>query len=115
MDSRLPFVTTNWLARRSRKRRRQVESITKLLASVPQKLRPGCYVTTWCVPKWVMPMTYKISAGMGGETAVNGISVDEDGDLVLYRKVTLDDYEKHPELIGVDEIWISMRLSLDGD
>lgn len=92
-----------------------MQNLSKLVASVPQIPRPGCYTSIWMVPRWVMPISFKIGSGQGGNLAVNGISVDEDGDLVLYRKITLDDYEKHPELIGVDEVWVTMRLSLGGD
>jgi hypothetical protein len=92
-----------------------METGTSLMLSVPQILRPSAYVSSWCVPRWVMPIAFKIGAGRGAPEAVNGITVDEGGDLVLYRKVTLDDYEKHPELIGVDEVWVTMRLTLGGD
>ncbi len=84
-----------------------------LMLSVPHIPTPGTYVSSWLVPKWIAPITFKIGAGRGAPEAVNGISVDEAGDMVFYRKITLDDYEKHPELIGVEEVWVTMRMNLD--
>jgi hypothetical protein len=55
-------------------------------------------------------MTFNVGYGLGPIGVVNGISVDEDGDLVLYRKVCDQDREKYPDLGGVDEVWITMRL-----
>lgn len=82
------------------------------IAAAPSAPTPACMVSTWHVPKWVMPMAFKIGYGQGPKEVVNGINVDQDGDLVLYRKLCAEDYERYPELVGADEVWISVHLPI---
>lgn len=60
---------------------------------------------------WVMPMAFWILNGYGPRDAFNGISVDEQGDMVIYRRLCHEDWKRHVQLIGVEEVWISIRIS----
>lgn len=76
----------------------------------PKPLDASTYVNSWIVPPWVMPLAFKAGMGQGPPECVNGMTMDEQGDLVLYRKLCAEDYERYPGLIGADEVWIVLRL-----
>jgi hypothetical protein len=57
-----------------------------------------------------MPLAFKAGMGQGPPECVNGMTMDAEGDLVLYRKLCAQDYENYPSLIGADEVWIIMKL-----
>jgi hypothetical protein len=71
---------------------------------------PVDWFSTICVPPWVMPMAFAIANGQDQERAINGIGFDKEGDLLLYRRFTTDDWERYPQLIGVKEAWIVFAL-----
>ena len=69
------------------------------------------FVSAATIPTWVRGITTAIANGddcnLGAE---NGISLTETGDLLLYRKVTPEDWTLFPMLLGVKEVWIEIRL-----
>lgn len=69
------------------------------------------YVSVFGPPTWVMPMTFTICNEHVPHSEDNGVGIDADGDLLLYRKITEQDVARYPSLVGMHEIWISMRLS----
>ena len=82
-------------------------------APVPQPPKDGmCYSGAVQVPTWIIPMTLAIMNGTGPDAAVNGIGLDDAGDLLLYRKVNKGDWDRLPELIGISEIWIAIELPI---
>ena len=59
------------------------------------------------VDPWVMPLAFSIGNGLGPIESVNGIGFDLEGDLLLYRKITSDDWDRFPQLMGISEVWIT--------
>ena len=70
-------------------------------------------IIAWTHPQWIMPIAYAVGTGQGSHDAINGIGIDDYGDLVLYRKIQPQDCERHPQLIGVDEVWITIQLPMN--
>lgn len=76
----------------------------------PQPPAASCGVESWIVPPWVMPLAFKAGMGQGPSTCVNGMTMDNEGDLVLYRKLCEQDYVDYPSLVGAEEVWIVLKL-----
>lgn len=74
------------------------------------------HIPVYQVPGWILPTAFRILHGSeppGAPEGTNGIGVNEEGDLVLYRKIPPDDTLQHLGLIGVDEVWIVIALPGD--
>ena len=75
----------------------------------------GCITVAFEIPSWMLSVAYSVLAGKGEADAVNGISYDALGDLVLYRKPTDTDRTNFSQLHGVESIWITFDQALPFD
>ena len=62
------------------------------------------------VPSWVEGISKIALNGWNMGSLFSGISCDENGDLVLYRELTEDDYRSYPTLRSVKEIWCTYEF-----
>ena len=63
------------------------------------------------LPYWLLPIAFKISNGHEDGGAENALGFSEDGNLLLYRRLSRSsDWEHFPPLIGVEEVWIELFL-----
>ena len=69
----------------------------------------GCITLSYDIPSWMLSVAYSVLSGKGEEDAVNGISYDKNGDLVLYRKPTAADRKNFPQLEGAVEVWVTIE------
>ena len=81
------------------------------LAGFPVPAKPqGNWISTLNIPAWVRPLSNSISHGGGAPEAINGIGFSQTGDLLLYRKLSREDYDRFPLLEGVAEVWIDYEM-----
>jgi len=66
-------------------------------------------------PSWVLPLSVSIAHGGGVPEAKNGIGFTPECDLLLYRKLSKEDYDRFPLLEGIDEVWITYRINWEDD
>ena len=85
------------------------------LVSPPPIPKCDSYATVAYVPSWVMPTMFSILHGTDAAEANNQLGMDVAGRLVLYRKISPEYVEKHPGLIGIDEVWIVTDITADED
>lgn len=77
-------------------------------------LIPQPSITYLCahLPTWVFPMAFSLFYGLNPSPSFayennNRVRLDDDGNMILHKEIFSDDWERHPELIGVKEIWIT--------
>ena len=75
--------------------------------------RPDWSLCTKQVEPWVMPLSFQIASGNGPAGAVNELSFSPEGDLILYRKITPNDWDRVPTLMGIEEVWIQFKIKED--
>ena len=81
-------------------------------SQIPDPPKEGSWTSAVTAPNWVMPMAFAAANGHDHERAINGIGFSEpEGDLLLYRRFTADDWERYPMLYGISEAWIVFALS----
>lgn len=76
----------------------------------PRPNPPGYTAMAHSVPVWVKPLSASIVFGGGTPEAENSIGFTADGDIMLYRRLSKEDWDKFPSLYGVDSVWIVYRL-----
>ena len=67
------------------------------------------------VPSWMLSVAYSVLTGKGEADAINGISYNTFGDLVLYRKPTDADKRNFNVLNNVEDLWITFDQGLPSD
>jgi hypothetical protein len=78
---------------------------------LPTEPAPRAYVHN--APSWVVPMGFTIINGMHNEHNVNEMDLDQGtGDLILYRALSEKDWDKHPALVGIREVWITCDVQV---
>jgi len=55
-------------------------------------------------------MAIAVVNGVDHEAAINGINLTLGGDLLLYRKVTPEDWAQYPELLGIRDVWMEFAV-----
>lgn len=75
----------------------------------------GCTTLAFEIPAWMLSVAYSVLTGKGEAAAVNGISYNTEGELVLYRKPTDTDRTNFSRLQDVVEIWITFNQALPFD
>lgn len=67
-------------------------------------------VMTQRVPDWIK---YIVNAVLHGDSieGVCEVSVTEDGDLLMYRKITSEDILAYPALWNVEDVWVTQKIS----
>ena len=80
-------------------------------APVPSRPAEAVRVGTPTIPSWVKPLSASICLGGGVPESVNGLGFTNDADLLLYRKLSKEDYARYPMLEGVSEVWIVYRMN----
>jgi len=61
-------------------------------------------------PTWLAPLLQRLAVGLDEDPGKNGITFDEDGGFVFYRKIGRADAETFAFLGELDEIWITFHL-----
>ena len=61
------------------------------------------------VPDWLSPLAMRLVNGVDGPDR-SGISFDQHGNLVFYRKITEGDRHAFTFLEKVDELWITLDM-----
>lgn len=90
------------------------ECMDQAVDAYPLPPKDGLYTRVSSVPTWIIPIAVAITRGESIETGVNGIGADENGDLILYRKLDSYDWSRIPALAHVAEVWICIELPISG-
>ena len=72
-------------------------------------------VTIGFVPAWVVAVSVMALNGFNAGSACNGIGCDEEGNLLLYRKLSEKDKSNFPLLNHVEEVWFTYEFPIGDD
>lgn len=61
-------------------------------------------------PEWVVALCIRAMNGWNEGIPDNYLGCDENGDLVIYRKLVTADYASFPNLGAIEEIWLTYEL-----
>ncbi len=78
------------------------------ILDVPPRPETALYINTAIVPEWLTSLAVLLSNGIGGEA--NGLTFDDHGNLVCYRRLSVMDKKAFPYLETVNEVWITIAL-----
>ena len=74
----------------------------------------GIQIYTNSVPSWIVPVSLSIVQGYldseQNQSADGEITSDQEGNIVLRRKLYKEDWDLLPALGGVNEVWITFHI-----